>query len=48
MTLNEVFKQMYWQGRDCAEKVKYFIKTAIEEWETKYVLLVGDHERIPA
>jgi hypothetical protein len=28
-------------GRDEAEKIKYFIKNAIEEWNTKYVLLVG-------
>lgn len=41
VTLDEVYKQMYWQGRDDAEKVKYFIKTAIEEWGIKYVLLVG-------
>ena len=32
---------MYWHGQDKAEKIKYFIKTAIEEWETEYVLLVG-------
>ncbi|MBC7081676.1 MAG: hypothetical protein H5T44_05490 [Thermoplasmatales archaeon] len=29
------------QGRDDAEKVKYFIKNAIEEWGIKYVMLVG-------
>ena len=28
-------------GRDNAEKIKYYIKNAIEEWNTKYVLLVG-------
>jgi hypothetical protein len=41
VTLDEVYHQMFWQGRDDAEKVKYFIKTAIEEWGIKYVLLVG-------
>jgi len=41
VTLTEVYHQMYWQGRDDAEKVKYFIKTAKEEWGIKYVLLVG-------
>jgi len=41
VTLDEVYQQMYWHGRDDAEKVKYFIKTAIEEWGIKYVLLVG-------
>jgi hypothetical protein len=28
-------------GRDEAEKIKYYIKYAIEEWNTKYLLLVG-------
>lgn len=41
VTLDEVYRQMYWHGRDDAEKIKYFIKTAIEEWGIKYVLLVG-------
>ena len=30
-----------YQGRDGAEKIKYFIKDAIEQWGIKYVLLVG-------
>jgi hypothetical protein len=41
VTLDEVYRQMFWHGRDDAEKVKYFIKTAIEEWSVRYVLLVG-------
>ncbi|DAC73032.1 MAG TPA: hypothetical protein DSN98_02145 [Thermoplasmata archaeon] len=41
VTLREVYHQMYWHGRDNAEKVKYFIKTAMEEWGVRYVLLVG-------
>ncbi len=43
VTLNEIYGGTYFtsQGRDDAEKVKYFIKNAIEEWGTKYVLLVG-------
>jgi hypothetical protein len=36
-----VYDQMFWQGRDDAEKVKYFIKAAIEKWGVRYVLLVG-------
>jgi len=32
---------MYWHGRDKAEKVKYFIKAAVENWDVHYVLLVG-------
>ncbi len=39
--LEEVYHQMFWKGRDDAEKVKYFIKKAIEEWGIKYVLLIG-------
>ena len=39
--VEEVYEQMYWQGRDNAEKIKYFIKKAIEEWQIKYVLLIG-------
>jgi hypothetical protein len=41
VTLPEVYHQMFWHGRDNAEKVKYFIKTAREEWGIRYVLLVG-------
>jgi hypothetical protein len=41
VTLDEVYRQMFWHGRDDAEKVKYFIKTAIEKWSVRYVLLVG-------
>ena len=40
-TLPEVYDQMFWQGRDDAEKIKYFIKNAIELWGIDYVLLVG-------
>ncbi len=29
------------RGRDKAEKIKYFIKYALDEWNIKYVLLVG-------
>jgi len=29
------------QGRDTQEKIKYYIKNAIETWDIKYVLLVG-------
>ena len=37
----DVYNQIYWIGKDNAEKVKYFIKEAIENWEIKYVLLFG-------
>ena len=32
VTLCEVYDQMYWHGRDGPEKIKYYIKTAMEEW----------------
>ncbi len=34
-------------GRDEAEKIKYFVKYAVEEWDTHYVLLVGDVKKLP-
>jgi hypothetical protein len=34
-------------GRDNTEKIKYFIKYAVEEWGAKYVLLMGDIKKIP-
>jgi len=48
VTLNEVYcNQMSKQGRDNPEKIKYFIKYAIETWEIKYVLLVGNFRQMP-
>jgi hypothetical protein len=32
---------MFWEGRDQAEKIKYFIKNSIEDWGISHVLLVG-------
>ncbi len=40
-TVEEIYTQIYFKGKDDAEKVKYFIKDAIEQWQIKYVLLVG-------
>ena len=37
----EIYQQLFLEGKDEAEKIKYFIKAAIENWEIKYVLLVG-------
>ena len=47
VTLDEVYDQMLWQGRDEAEKIKYFIKTAKEEWGITYVMFVGDFHTVP-
>jgi hypothetical protein len=44
VTLNFVYDKI-WYGRDKAEKIKLFIKEAIEESGIKYVLLVGGLQR---
>ena len=40
VTLDEVYVQGYW-GYDEPEKIKYFIRSALDEWGIKYVLLIG-------
>lgn len=47
VTLTDVYKEMFWHGRDKPEKIKYFIKKAVEEWGIKYVLLVGYFRIMP-
>ena len=44
VTTEKVYDEMFWFGRDKAEKIKYFIKTALDEWNIKYVLLVGGRQ----
>jgi hypothetical protein len=43
VTLNDIYGGKYFDimGRDDAEKVKYFIKNAYDEWSIKYVLIIG-------
>lgn len=41
----EIYNQF--QGRDEPEKIKYFIKYAIETFDTKYILLIGDITQLP-
>lgn len=41
-TLDEVYTE---NGRDDAEKIKYYIKSALEEWGIDYVLLVGGRKK---
>jgi hypothetical protein len=47
--LDEIYQGEYFpvQGRDDAEKIKYFIKDTIENWGTSFVLLVGGSETLP-
>jgi hypothetical protein len=44
VTTDKLYEEMFWFGRDNAEKIKYFIKIAIEEWGIKYVMLVGGRQ----
>lgn len=49
VTLDEIYDGVYFpvEGRDDQEKIKYFIKDAIEEWDITYVLLAGGANKIP-
>ena len=49
ITLDEIYSGSYFlvQGRDNPEKIKYFIKNAIENWNVRFVLLVGGAEQFP-
>ncbi len=49
VTLNDIYTGKYFpaQGRDDQEKIKYFIKDAIEEWNITYALLAGGANKIP-
>ncbi|KYK33882.1 MAG: hypothetical protein AYK22_05950 [Thermoplasmatales archaeon SG8-52-3] len=49
VTLNEIYAGTHFpvQGRDDQEKIKYFIKNAIESWATSYVMLVGGSSKFP-
>ena len=44
-TTEEIYDE--YEGSDEAEKIKYFIKYALEEWDIIYVFLVGDIGYIP-
>ena len=42
VSLNEIYDSEFTvEGRDDAEKIKYFIEYAIENWNTEYILLIG-------
>lgn len=49
VSLTSVYNGIYFPslGRDNPEKIKYFIKHAIEEWNTKNVMLVGGSDAFP-
>ncbi len=50
VSLTDVYNSVHFPvtGRDDQEKNKHFIKNAIENWNTDYVLLVGGIDKFPA
>ena len=44
-TTEDIYSE--YTGSDQAEKIKYFIKDAIETWDVNYVLLVGRVDKMP-
>ncbi len=50
VSLNDVYSGTYFEaiGRDDPEKIKYFIKNALDEWKIDNVLIVGSDKKIPA
>jgi hypothetical protein len=49
VSLNEIYTEKYFpiNTQDDIEKIKYFIKDAIEQWGIKSVMLVGDADVMP-
>jgi len=49
ISLDDIYNEKYFedQGRDNPEKIKYFIKNALETWEITYVLFVGKFTQVP-
>jgi hypothetical protein len=49
VSLAEIYDGTYFPavGRDNPEKIKYFIKNAIESWGTSFVMLVGSSLKFP-
>jgi len=49
ISLNDIYEGKYFEvkGRDNQEKIKYFIKDSIENWEITYVIFVGSSKDIP-
>lgn len=49
VTVDDIYDGSFFEvnGRDDPEKIKYFIKDAIENWGISYVLFIGDYKQIP-
>ena len=49
VSLDEIYDGIFFpvNGRDNPEKIKYFIKNAVEHWNISYVMLVGNRTKMP-
>jgi hypothetical protein len=49
VTLDDIYNSIFFpnEGRDDAERIKYFIKNAYDNWNISFVLLVGGPALIP-
>jgi len=49
ISIDDIYEGKYFEvkGRDYQEKIKFFIKDAIETWEITYVLFVGSSKDVP-
>ena len=49
VSLDDIYTGKYFEvkGRDNQEKIKYFIKDSIENWDISYVIFVGSSKDIP-
>jgi len=49
VTLREIYNSKFVpsNARDGQEKIKYFIKNSIENWNIKFVLLIGGNRQLP-
>ena len=49
VNLDKIYTGLYFnqEGRDNPEKIKIFIRNAIEEWSIDYVLFIGSSKHIP-
>ena len=49
VSLDDIYQGTYFEtkGRDDQEKIKYFIKNSLENWQITYVLFVGKFTQVP-
>lgn len=49
ISVDDIYTGTYFEvkGRDDPEKIKYFIKDALDTWSITYVLFVGNYKQVP-